>query len=102
MSPEQLLDREVDHRTDIYSLAVMLIESLTGRLPFQGDALTDILRAQQSTFRLPGSSPSARALEELLQHCLTINPTDRIASAATLRAHHIPLLRDCERGAFTF
>jgi serine/threonine-protein kinase len=96
MSPEQLLGREVDHRTDIFALAVMLIESLTGRRPFEGDTFTDLLRAHQTAYRFPGSSPAALALGNQLQQCLEIDPAKRAASVAALKSEIVPLLRACQ------
>ncbi len=43
MSPEQCQGPDVDHRTDIYSFGVMCFQLLTGRLPFQGQNVVEVL-----------------------------------------------------------
>ena len=101
MSPEQIMGREVDQRTDIFAIAVMLAEALTGQRPFAGDRLPDLLAQRHQAYRLPGSSPPARAVGDLLQRCLAADPGDRPASAAALRAELVPLLNACSAGDFT-
>ena len=90
MSPEQLLGRDLDHRTDIFAVGVMLVETLTGRRPFEGDTHANLPVGQH---HVPDSSPQARALDELLQKCLARDPQERYASAAALRDELIPALR---------
>jgi eukaryotic-like serine/threonine-protein kinase len=96
MSPEQLLGREVDTRSDLFSVGVMVVEALTGRWPFQGATYGELLAAiVLEPYHLPGGSPQARALDQVLQRCLAKEPGDRFPTAAALRDALIPGLREC-------
>ena len=85
MSPEQLIPgQELDGRSDIYALATVLYEMITGELPFRHeDGRVDNVR------KLSGSPPSVRAkridvsdaLDRAIARGLAASPTDRFSSA---------------------
>jgi serine/threonine protein kinase/Tfp pilus assembly protein PilF len=99
MAPEQALGRAVDHRTDLFSLGVVLFELSTGRIPFSGGSPTEIIDrilhevpAPPSRFTpsLPGTFDAvvARALEK--------SPTFRYQSARDMNHDLRELSRELE------
>ncbi len=56
MSPEQVMGKEIDQRSDIFSLGVMLYEMLTGQAPFNGDNVNAIM---YQTLNAAPSAPSS-------------------------------------------
>lgn len=90
MSPEQANSiRNVDRRTDIYSLGVMLYQALTGRKPFEGrTAMEILLKMEQDSVRRPteimraGLNPVLyQDLETVCMKALQRNPRDRYPTA---------------------
>ncbi|HKS26450.1 MAG TPA: protein kinase [Pyrinomonadaceae bacterium] len=70
MSPEQVRSLELDERTDVWSLAVVLYEMLTGALPFKGETTSDVI-ASILTQEPQALTPDARELPEALKRLLS-------------------------------
>jgi eukaryotic-like serine/threonine-protein kinase len=89
MSPEQSEAKEVDHRSDIYSLGVILYEMATSRVPFEGEtALSVAMKHKGEKPKDPGHlNPGIPAdLGGVILKCLEKDKSIRYQSAADLRA----------------
>ncbi len=92
MSPEQVGGRELDARTDLYSLGVVLYETVTGRAPFSADTDFELMRAQLETMPEPPRTLAPElpeGLERAIVRALAKDPGERFQTAtdfaATLR-----------------
>jgi len=89
MSPERILGKRMDGRSDIYALGILFFELLAGHLPFDIPNEYDLLRWQ-----LEASAPSVAAVanvpasfDEVIQKAMQKTPENRYANCAEMAAH---------------
>ncbi len=102
MSPEQIEARPVDHRSDIFSLGIVLYEMATGVRPFGGGSspalMSSILKDQPRPIsELRPEVPDG--VSRLIARCLEKSVADRAQSTQDLLAELKTLRRDWESGA---
>jgi serine/threonine-protein kinase len=85
MSPEQARGQVVDRRADVWAFGCVLYEMLTGRAPFAGKDVTDILasvlKSEPDWTALPAGTPDS--IQRLLRRCLEKNPKLRLREVGT-------------------
>ncbi|MGH9383908.1 MAG: protein kinase domain-containing protein [Vicinamibacterales bacterium] len=87
MAPEQAKGRPVDKRADIWALGCVLFEMLTGKRPFDGDDMSDmlatVLKSEPDWTAIPADVPAS--VRPLVRRCLEKDPRKRVADASVVR-----------------
>ena len=84
MSPEQAMGREIDGRTDFYSLGVVFYQMLTGELPYRPDRGGNVA-LRQARDPVPQLPDQFSALQPIVDGCLAKAPEERFALGEDLR-----------------
>jgi len=101
MAPERVSDVDVDARSDLYSVGVVLFESLTRRLPFPGVGQDAVIRlhATEPPPRVSSLVDVPEAFDEIISTALAKKPVDRFQSAAEFDEAILRLIDDRELDA---
>ncbi len=83
ISPEQAASKELDRRTDIYSLGIVLYEMLTGKKPYKGDSHIETIVAHMSD-PLPVLPFELHRYRTLINKMIAKSPDDRFTDAAEM------------------
>ncbi len=97
MSPEQALGKPMDARTDVYNCALILYEMVTGRHPYDGSTMADLLTARVNSDIVPIAVAKPELslpehLPETIFRCLKANNADRLQTIDELE-HKLVAIR---------
>lgn len=99
MSPEQAQGQQLDNRTDIFSLGIVLFEMLSGKRPFQGNSTVDTLHAILHQDPLKSTQVDvtwADEVSDVLNRALAKNPEERYQHAGDFALDLRKLKREVE------
>jgi len=90
MAPEQVRDKEIDARTDIYSLGILMYEIFTGQPPYKGkDSMAILFQHVEGKAKRPKElvEDLPEALDAIIMKALKVDPKKRYQSVDELRSH---------------
>lgn len=94
MSPEQMMSsKDVDARTDIWSIGVILYELLVGEPPFVGETMAQVVfmvTNRDPPLLIEKRSDAPQGLAEIVRRCLRRTPAERFANVAELASALVP------------
>ncbi len=99
MSPEQARGAQLDHRSDLYAVGVIIYQLMCGMLPFDSDSAVGFATKHLTEIPLPPTKrrPEARvsvAMERLIMKALAKNPDDRPQTAEQFRAELLAIEKE--------
>jgi Tol biopolymer transport system component len=101
MSPEQAEGKSIDHRSDIFSIGIILYEMATGERPFKGDTTVSILSSivKDTPISVTDVNPERpHILARIVKRCLVKDPTRRYQTVLDLRNELEELKQELESG----
>jgi serine/threonine-protein kinase len=99
MSPEQIKGKDIDPRSDIYSVGVTIFELFTGILPFQDSKTREELFNHIQNSDIPKVTPNFETdiayindINEIITNCTAKNPNDRYQDCSDLQQDILKLI----------
>ncbi|MBK7746587.1 MAG: SEL1-like repeat protein [Candidatus Obscuribacter sp.] len=100
MSPEQCMGQNIDNRSDIYSLACVLYECLTGSSPFRGDNFLNVIFRHVNEQPQPFAAKAPyKSMQSVIFRALNKKPADRYNNMTEFRQNLEHCLNDLIKGA---
>ena len=96
-APEQISGKTKDQRTDIWQMGVIFYELVTGKLPFTGDSMVEVMAGIATKNPAPPSEHSSAAhdIEPIIMKCLEKDPKNRYQSVIDLQRALATILKLC-------
>jgi eukaryotic-like serine/threonine-protein kinase len=102
MSPEQARGGQIDHRTDIFSLGVVIYEMVTGKLPFTGKSSVEIMHSVMHTKPIPLAELDPTLplrLQQIIERSMAKEPGQRYQTMREFHEELRQVLRDVQTKA---